>query len=103
MKKTLSERKGYQRDQAMTKTEIETNIKRGNWTNDPCYYVSIVDGERFNVVAGPFKTHKEALSMVDPAIKTGRTVDPESHFYTWGTVKMENGYNEGCLNAQLNI
>ena len=78
-------------------------MKRGNWTDTTCFYVSVVDGPKFALVAGPFRTHPEALSMVDPAIEVGREVDPKSHFYAWGTVKMKNGHRKGILNAQLGI
>ncbi len=84
-------------------TGKEVKMERGNWTDGPCFYVSIVDGKRFTTVAGPFRTHPEALSMVDPAIEIGRELDPKSHFYAWGTVKMENGHREGRLNTQLGI
>ena len=76
---------------------------RGNWTDNPCFYVSVVDEPKFAVVAGPFRTHPEALNMVEPAIEVGRKVDPKSHFYTWGTVKMKDGHQEGILNEQLGI
>lgn len=77
--------------------------KRGNWTDEPCYYVSIIDGPKFNVVAGPFRTHEKALEMVEPARKVGNEVDMKSHFYGWGTVKMKNGHKEGVLNEHLGI
>jgi len=78
-------------------------MKRGNWTDLPCYYVSIIDGDKHNLVAGPFKTHKQALDMVRPARIQGNKLDPKSVFYGWGTAKRENGYWEGNLNKFLNI
>lgn len=78
-------------------------MQRKNWTDKECYYVSIVDGNRFNTVAGPFETHRESLEMVKQARKIGMKLDPKSHFYGWGTVKMENGHKEGLLNNHLNI
>ena len=78
-------------------------MKRNNWTDNPCYYVSIIDGKKFNVVLGPFSTHKEALDMVEPARNEGNKLDPKSHFYGWGTVKMANGYKGGLLNEKFNI
>lgn len=57
-------------------------MKRSNWTDDPCFYVSIIDGKQFNVVAGPFRTDKEAEGMVDYAREEGCKVDPWSHFYS---------------------
>ena len=82
---------------------MANKMKRGNWTDNNCYYVSIIDGKQFNTVAGPFKTHQEALDMVEPAREIGNELDRKSHFYGWGTVKMENGYKEGSLNIHLNI
>ncbi len=78
-------------------------MNRGNWTDNECYYVSIMDGKRFNVVAGPFETHQESLDMVKPANKIGTELDRKSWFYGWGTVKMDNGYTEGMLNSHLDI
>lgn len=80
-----------------------TNSNRGNWTDNPCFYVSIKDAGKFNVVAGPFKTHQEALDKVDIAIKVGQETDPKSWFYSWGTVKIQNGHRDGCLNNKLGI
>jgi len=76
-------------------------MKRGNWTDEPCYYVSIIDGDQFNTVVGPFQTHQEALDMVEPARKIGSKVDWKSWFYGWGAVKMKNGHIEGMLNEHL--
>jgi len=78
-------------------------MKRGNWTDGECYYVSIVDGDQFNIVAGPFETHKEALDMTERARKIGTEIDWKSWFYGWGTVKMKNGHREGVLNKHLDI
>ncbi len=78
-------------------------MKRDNWTDKPCFYVSIIDGPKFNVVAGPFRTHQEAIGMVEPARKVGHNHDPRSHFYGWGTVKMADGHREGNLNRFLEV
>ncbi len=72
-----------------------------DWINNPCYYVSIIDGPQFNVVAGPFQTHQEALDVVESVRKIGNKVDLKSHFYGWGTVKMKNGHAKGILNKHL--
>lgn len=78
-------------------------MKRNNWTDSYCYYVSIIDGDRKALVAGPFRHHREALEMVDRAMVEGGKLDPKSHFYSWGTTKAPNGYHEGCLNNALNV
>ncbi len=78
-------------------------MKRGNWTDDPCFYVSVVDGPKFALLAGPFQTHQEALDMVDKARTEGEKHDPWACFYSFGTVKMKNGYTEGSLNKYLGM
>lgn len=66
------------------------------------YYVSVVDGGRFNVLAGPYGTHKEAIAMVDPTRAIANELDARSHFYGFGTVRMKDGYNKpGMLNKYL--
>ena len=78
-------------------------MKRGNWTDRACYYVSTIDGKRINVVGGPFRTHQEALDMVEVARELGCGVDWKSWFYGWGTVKMNSGHSDGILNTHLGI
>ena len=76
-------------------------MKRGNWTDRPCFYVSVIDGPKRALVAGPYRTHKEALAKVEPAKEAGAKADPWSTFYAWGTAKAPNGYREGMLNKAL--
>ena len=79
-------------------------MKRGNWTDNPCYYVSVIDGNKSNVLAGPFKTHGEAKTMVDKARNAAQEYgDPKAWFYAYGTCKTPNGYRDGILNLQLGI
>ena len=78
-------------------------LKRGNWTDSACYYISVIDGAKYALVAGPFKNHEQALGLVEQAKKVGYTRDPMSHFYAWGTCKRPNGYQEGVLNTLLGI
>ena len=78
-------------------------MKRGNWTDEECYYISIKDGKRRALVVGPFKTHDEALGLVCKAMVAGREVDPASHFYAWGTAKRANGHHEGIMNKILGV
>ena len=79
-------------------------MKRGNWTDGECYYVDVVDGPKVNLLAGPFRTHEEALKMVDPARDLALNYgDPKAWFYAYGTSKWANGYREGIFNKQLNI
>jgi len=76
-------------------------MKKADGMNGPCFYISVIDGPQANVVAGPYRTHGQALKMVEPARRVGRDKDPKCHFYGWGTVKRENGHKEGMLNKYL--
>jgi hypothetical protein len=63
------------------------------------FYVSVINGERWTPVYGPFKTHSEALENVNKAKTKGNEVDPKSVFYAWGTIKMTESYSKpGILN-----
>jgi hypothetical protein len=55
---------------------------------DPGYYVSVIDGARSRLVAGPFSTHEEALAQVDPQRNHWYELDPKSWFYAWGTARV---------------
>lgn len=68
------------------------------------YYVSIKDGQKFGLLAGPFKTHAEALAMVDRAAAIAKEVDPWSAFAAFGTVRMAETYTKpGVLNEKLGL
>lgn len=82
---------------------MATAEKLGNWTDDPCFYVSIRDAGKFALVAGPFQTHESALAAVKAARKIGCEVDPWAWFYGWGTCKTEHGYTSGRLNEKLAV
>jgi hypothetical protein len=73
------------------------------WADDPCYYVSVIDGPRYALLAGPFRTHEQALSLVDKTRDIACKVDPKGWFYAYGTVKMINGHRTGSLNKHLGL
>jgi hypothetical protein len=73
----------------------------GNWSDSPCFYVSIQDAGRHAVVAGPFIEHAAALAALPTAREIGYKADPWSHFYSWGTCKLETGHKTGSLNTKL--
>lgn len=54
----------------------------------PGFYVSVVDGDRKALVAGPFATHEEALAQVDAERTKWNDLDPRAWFYAWGTAKV---------------
>lgn len=76
---------------------------RGNWTDEPCYYVTVIDGERSNALAGPFRTHQEALNMVSETTRLACEYDAKGHWYAYGTAKLVNGHRDGLLNSKLGI
>lgn len=67
------------------------------------YYVSAINGRRTALIAGPFRSHKAALIMVDRVYKVACTVDPWSVHYAWGTAKLTspNPLKPGRLNKFL--
>ena len=77
--------------------------RRGNWTDDPCFYVDCVEGEKVAMLAGPYATHAEALAAL-PAVKiVAQQVDARAHWYAFGTCRTPNGWREGVLNHTLGI
>ena len=68
------------------------------------YYVSVIDGPRFGLLAGPFRTHLEALEFVERAKEQAHRVDPRSVFYAFGTTAMRPEYRQpGRLNDLLGL
>jgi hypothetical protein len=69
------------------------------------YYVSVVDGPRMGLLAGPFPNdHEAALAMVERAREAAQKADPWSHFYAFGTVRMAPDYTKpGRLNRELGL
>ena len=66
------------------------------------YYVSVLNGSKRGLLAGPYKTHQEALDMVEPAKKLAQEVDSWDWFYAFGTCKTPDGYaGQGVLNDLL--
>lgn len=96
----------------MTKTS--TRQLRGNWTDNPCWYVSVQDAGRNALVLGPFRDESECRQYAyggesdEPGgdtrkhydlIMLAESRDPKAWFYAWGMVKMANGYRNGTLNG----
>jgi len=75
--------------------------KLGNWQDEPCFYVSVVDGTKHAFVVGPFREHTAALSVLELARKIGCEDDSKAWFYGWGTARHANGYISCKLNAIL--
>lgn len=62
------------------------------------YYVSVVDGGKFLLLAGPFETHEAALARVEQATEIARNLDPNCAFYAFGTCRLEAANGTGILN-----
>lgn len=69
------------------------------------YYVSMRNGRRTALLAGPFVTHTEALAAVEPAYKLACELDTWADFYTRGTCSLPRyPWNpKGKLNSQLGL
>jgi hypothetical protein len=68
------------------------------------YYVTVMDGGQVDVLAGPFKTHPEALALVDMAEHLTIQMDRKAWFYSYGTAAFAADYREpGKLNKHLGL
>lgn len=67
------------------------------------FYVSVVDGRRVGLLAGPFGTHQEALDLVGNAKKLAQEADPFACFYAYGTLSLSTGKRKGIFNKALDI
>jgi hypothetical protein len=53
------------------------------------YFVTCIDAGKVWYMAGPYKTHQEALEAVDTARTIGVKNNPWAWFYSWGTVSSD--------------
>lgn len=70
------------------------------------YYVSIIDGRRYNLLAGPFHTHQEALALVHRVRDEAYEVNArEAAFAAFGTCSLQDAaaVRIGLLNDRLKI
>ena len=78
--------------------EDNPNSEPGN------YYVSVVDGNRFGLLLGPFNSHQEALNMVQKAKNKAYELNPaEAAFAGFGTLRIEDYNRPGKLNSYFNM
>ena len=84
------------------KADVETCNCGKHHTPGANYYVSMVDGARTALLAGPFKSHPQALALVAAVRELAYQIDPKSHWYAFGTLAMSRDYNKpGLLNNRL--
>ena len=63
------------------------------------YYVSVVSGNKFGLLLGPYNSHKEALDKVETAREKAKEVNrAEAAFAGFGTVRVENHTEPGLFN-----
>ncbi len=68
------------------------------------FYVSVKDGSRSNVLAGPYSTHPEALAHVEQIRAWAERVNDRAVFYAFGTVAMAPDFNRpGMANQHINV
>lgn len=92
---------------------MANTLKRGNYTDRECWYASVQDAGKTALVLGPFATEHACRRWAyrDPTdggssfhnrlLEVACQRDVKAWFYSWGMVKMANGYREGVLNAAL--
>jgi hypothetical protein len=67
------------------------------------YYISIKDGPRHGFLAGPFRTHTEALALVDDARRVAQRVNRvQATFAGFGTCSGEF-FTPGVINDLLGV
>lgn len=73
------------------------------------FYVSVVDGGRVALLAGPFRKHEDAIARVEEVRVIGEKLDRRAVFYAFGTVGKEMppdtmpGLTSGSLNDKLGL
>lgn len=49
------------------------------------FYVSAINGSKKYLVAGPYSSHGEALTLVNAVRDYAETIDDRAYFMAWGT------------------
>jgi hypothetical protein len=102
-KKALKEIEKIQEEEnKKKKLERKLNVKRGDWTDKICYYVSSRHGdENYVLLVGPFQKRKDALPVLLEVIKRVKSEDEDDNLYD--VCKRENGYKTGSLNEEFGL
>lgn len=71
------------------------------------YYVSVIDGARKALLAGPWAKHADALANVERVSQLAYELDPRSHWYAFGTARLPDDdsvpIRAGSLNSKLGL
>lgn len=68
------------------------------------YFVSVIDGPRRGLLAGPYETHGQALEDVEAVRAVAEEADPRAAFYAFGTARADGdpfASRPGVLNEKL--
>ncbi len=82
----------------------QPNVAEHVCTQETCpdggkYFVSAVDADRVFFMAGPYRTHQEALDKVQTALMIADKHDGRAWFMSWGTCRLEDDSTRiGTLN-----
>lgn len=58
------------------------------------YYISVADGDKTALLSGPYRTHAECLAILPSAREKAVRVDPQGHFYSFGTIAMSKTHRK---------
>uniref|UniRef100_A0A6M3IPV8 Uncharacterized protein n=1 Tax=viral metagenome TaxID=1070528 RepID=A0A6M3IPV8_9ZZZZ len=85
--------------------ERAMSMTRGNWTDEACYYVSVIDTDtdRRALLAGPFAHQRQAAAAVRVVRQAAECVDARAVWYAYGTCRAPNGHYDGGLNAEIDF
>jgi hypothetical protein len=74
-------------------------------TRPGSYYVSVVAGPRYRLLAGPYDRHADAIAAVDRAAALAKEIDPGAIWYAYGTCRIPPGHPTpaGILNGRMGI
>lgn len=69
------------------------------WKDHPCFYITMLDGPRCALLAGPYQTKDEAEEFLPLAREwaTEASGDLYAWLYTFGVSKWQNGQRLGLM------
>lgn len=57
------------------------------------FFVSVIDGDRFGILAGPYQQHGHAAAALPQVKQMARKADPFASFYRFGTCQAPEDSN----------
>lgn len=70
------------------------------WMEQPCYYVTAIDGStRVSLLAGPYRSQDAAAAVLETTQRWAidGSGDPRADSYTYGVTRTYNGYHRSIL------